>query len=309
MKLGTSLFTEITVAGCQCGASPKAGFSLKDNPGENLDILLDGCIVARYMYAYDKSTPGRLHDTYKPYLHVFDAEGKTPITKGPGGLFTHHRGIFIGWNRIGFDGKTYDRWHMTGGEIIHQKFLEQEADADQASFTSFTHWNDETSKPIIEEERTMTIRRAPTPFRLLIEFIAKLKATDGDVMLDGDPEHAGIQYRPADEVVADETMYVFPKENADPKVDVDYPWVGETYTFNEKRYSIVEMNHPENPKDTKFSAYRDYGRFGAFFKREIKSGETLTVKYRFLIADGEMPATDVIQKCWDEFAGVESTRK
>jgi len=294
MKLGTLL--PMTVVGLQANTSV-AGFTLEDKTGEYLDVLLDGRIVARYMYAYDKSTPERLHETYKPYLHVFDAEGKAPITKGPGGLFTHHRGIFIGWNRIHFDGKTYDRWHMTGGEIVHQKFLEREADSDQATFTSLTHWNDETGKPIVKEERMLTSRRAPAPFRLLIDFTAKLMAPNGDVMLDGDPEHAGIQYRPANEVVADETKYVFPKEDANPRVDVDYPWVGETYTFNGKRYSVVEMNHPDNPKDTKYSAYRDYGRFGAFFRKEIKLGQSLTVKYRFLIADGEMPATKLIRKC------------
>ena len=306
MKPATSLLSLIEVGVQGKMSDAEGGFSLQDKPGEHLDVLLDGRVVARYMYAYDKSTPERLHDTYKPYLHVFDAEGKAPITKGPGGLFTHHRGIFIGWNRIGFGGKTYDRWHMTDGEIVHQEFLAQEADADQSTFISFTHWNNERGKPMIEEERSMTCQRAPAPFRLLIDFAAKLKAPGNDVMLDGDPEHAGVQYRPANEVVAEETGYVFPKEGADPKVDVDYPWVGETYTLNDKRYSVVEMNHPDNPKGTIYSAYRDYGRFGAFFKKEIKSGQTLTVKYRFLIADGEMPAIDVIQTCWDEFAGVEA---
>jgi hypothetical protein len=44
------------------------GFGLKDQPGQYLDILLDGRKVGRYMYAYDNSTPDRLHETYKPYV-------------------------------------------------------------------------------------------------------------------------------------------------------------------------------------------------------------------------------------------------
>ena len=64
------------------------------------------------MYAHDVSTPERRLETYKPYLHVFDADGTAPITKGAGGDFTHHRGIFIGWNKISVGGKTMDRWHM-----------------------------------------------------------------------------------------------------------------------------------------------------------------------------------------------------
>lgn len=290
----------LTLALAPAARAAETGFSFKDTPGQHLDVLLDGKIVGRYMYAYDKA---RLADTYKPYLHVFDAEGKAPITKGPGGQFTHHRGIFIGWNKLGFGGKTYDRWHMKGGEIVHQKFAAQQADANQASFTSVTTWNDEKGGAMVEEQRTMTFRRAPAPARLIIDFTAALKAPNGDVKLDGDPEHAGIHYRPANEVAAKETVYVFPKEKADATKDLDYPWVGETYTLGGKQHSVVQMNHPQNPRNTKFSAYRDYGRFGAFFVASIPSGQTLTVKYRFLIANGAMPEVGLIQKNWDEFAG------
>jgi hypothetical protein len=293
-------------AGAETVAAAGGGFTFNDEPGECLDLLLDGRLVARYMYAHDTSTPAKRLETYKPYLHVFDAEGKAPITKGPGGQFTHHRGIFIGWNKIGFQGKSYDRWHMGGGEIVHQKFLDQKAGPEQAAFTSLTHWNDNAGEPIVAEQRTMTLRRAPAPWRAMIDFTTILTAPRGDVMLDGDPEHAGVQYRPANEVVGKETVYVFPKEGAKPTTDFDYPWVGETYTLDGKCYSVLDLNHPDNPKDTKFSAYRDYGRFGAFFKHEIKSGQSLTLKYRFLIADGEMPKAEVLQKCWDEFAGVAS---
>jgi len=279
------------------------GFTLKDDPGKALDVYLDGRLAARYMYAHDKSTPERLHETYKPYLHVFDAQGKIPITKGPGGQYTHHRGIFIGWNKILYQGKRYDRWHMKGGEIIHRDFLQKSSSPRKAVFTSLTHWNDEAGQALLHEERTMTFRRTPGSVRLMIDFQAKLKAPNGDVFLDGDPEHAGIQYRPADEVVRAETVYVFPRAKADPKQDLDYPWVGETYSLNGKRHSVVHMNHPANPSGTKYSAYRDYGRFGAFFTKEIKARETLTVQYRFLVADGEMPGTKLIQRHWDRYAG------
>ena len=285
------------------GYAADEGFSLSDEPGQYLDVLLDGRIAARYMYAHDISTKERLHETYKPYLHVFDVKGEKPITKGAGGKYTHHRGMFIGWNKLGFGGKVYDRWHMKEGQIVHKEFLKKEAGKDQALLTSVTHWNDENGEAVVREERTMVIRRAAAPFRLLIDFTAKLEVPKGDVMLDGDPEHAGIQYRPADEVVVKETVYVFPKEGADPRKDLDLPWAAETYTLDGKRHSVVHMNHPDNPKKTRYSAYRDYGRFGAFFKKEIKSGESLTVNYRFMIADGEMPPRETIQKGWEEFAG------
>ena len=287
------------------GQNATVGFSIEDRTDQYLEVMLDGRIACRYMYAYDNSTPDRLHETYKPYLHVFDADGQIPITKGFGGHYTHHRGIFIGWNKIQFKGKSYDRWHMTGGEIIHQKFLDTCANKDGAEIVSLTHWHDENQVPMIEEIRTMSIGHVSQPFRLRIDFSSQLKALGSDVFLDGDPEHAGVQYRPANEVILEETTYIFPKEKADPTTDLDYPWVGETYTLYGKRHSIVAMNHPYNPKETKFSAYRDYGRFGAFFTHLIEADETLNITYRFLVADGEMPSTDIIQRDWDNFLGIE----
>lgn len=290
-------------AGLPVRAQDDKKFSFKDEAGKYLDVLCDGKIVGRYMYEYDKSTPEKLNETYKTYLHVFDAEGKAPITKGAGGDFTHHRGILIGWMKIGFNGKSYDRWHMKGGEQVHQKFAVQEADAAHATFTSLVNWNDETGKPILEEERTMTFRRAPAPAYVLIDFSSKLKAPNGDIVLDGDPEHAGIQFRPAQEVDRTKTVYTYAGEHVDPRKDLDLAWIGETFSLKEKLYSAVEMNHPDNPQGTKTSAYRDYGRFGMFPKTSIKSGESFAFKYRFLVAEGEMPAAEIIQKTCNEFTG------
>ena len=286
-------------------ARAQQGFELKDTPGQYLDVLLDGKIAARYMYAHDTSTKEKRLETYKPYLHVFDAEGKEPITQGAGGKqFPHHRGIYIGWKKIAFEGKQYNLWEMASGDIVHEKFLNQHADADSATFTSLTHWNlNKPSTTIVDEERTMTFHRAPAPGRLIIDFTSKLTAPAGDLVLDADPEHGGVQYRPAGDIVARETVYEFPVENADPHKDKDYPWAAETYTLRGHRYSVVQINSPENPKGTRWSAYRDYGRFGAFPKASLKKGESLTLKYRFLIADGEMPPVEYIQKVANEFTG------
>ena len=74
---------------------------LRDEPGKHLDFLRDGKPLVRYMYAFDDSSEDARHQTYKPYHHVFDPAGENTITKGPGGQYTHHRGIFIGFARLG----------------------------------------------------------------------------------------------------------------------------------------------------------------------------------------------------------------
>ncbi len=283
------------------------GFSFSEEAGRYLDVRAGDKPIARYMYSSDVASPEKRLENFKPYLHVFDAEGKQFITKGAGGLFPHHRGMFIGWNKLTVAGKTYDRWHMKGGEQVHTGFLRKEATPQSATFTSSVAWTGETAAAVLEEERTLTFLTPPKEAYALIEMQSKLKAVGGETRLDGDPEHSGLQFRPANEVTPEETTYLFPKEGADPKKDRDYPWVGETFSLRGELYSVVYLNHPQNPKGTIFSAYRDYGRFGAWFNETIPAGGERTIQVRFLISKGAMPAVELIAKAYNEFAGTNET--
>ncbi len=280
-----------------------AELEIKDTEGKHLDVVSGEKVLVRYMYEHDTSSKERHHETYKPYLHVFDAEGKKPITKGAGGLYTHHRGIFLGWNRLEFAGKNFDRWHMAGGDIVHQKFLNKSAGGNLASIVSFTQWHDNEGKPLMDEERSMRIQQpSGGPARLVIDFQSVLAAKYGDIFLKGDPEHAGIQYRPADAIDRKKLKYIFPKEGTNVKKERDLPWIAETYVLGGQVHSVVQMNHPDNPKGTRHSAYRDYGRFGSFFEKEIKRDSALKVRYSFVIFDGELPTREEIQKRWQAYA-------
>ena len=121
------------------------GFSwVTDESNGTSDLILDGKPVIRYMFAYDTSTKDRAHETYKVYHHVFGPKSGRQITKGAGGKYTHHRGVFVGWNKTSFgDGKQYDFWHCkNGAHLRHIRFVEQQADADHGTMTSEIHWND-----------------------------------------------------------------------------------------------------------------------------------------------------------------------
>ena len=250
-----------------------AMFELKDEAGKHLDVLFAGKPVTRYMYARDTSTKQRAHETYKVYNHVFDEAGKEAITKGPGGVYTHHRGIFIGWQRLGFAGKRYNLWEMGGNATQeHQKILHQTAGPILARYRVLVHWNT-GGKIIISEQREITVFRQPAPTIMLMDFRTLLKASAGEVMLDGDPEHAGCQYRPHNDLAKagkkGGAKYLFHKEGINPKKDLDLPWVGMSYGLRGKDYNVQHMSHPSIPKDNnKTSAYRLYGRFGAYFKQK-----------------------------------------
>jgi len=284
----------------------KEVFSWQDNKGEYLDLLFDARKVTRYMYAYDTSSEQRRFETYKPFLHVFDVQGENLLTNGPDGvhpylkdkiLYPHHRGIFIGWSRLNCEGKQYDFWGMGGGAAqVHQKFLELVAGPVLARSKALIHWNDKDGEPIIAEQRQTTVFRQADPTVLLMEFRAELKAVAGDVNLGGDPEHAGFHYRAHNDVASGgsevKATYLFHNDAVDPKKDKDLPWAAMSYRLNNQQSCVLHMNHPSNPRPTIYSAYRDYGRFGAFFAHTIKSGESLQLCYRIWIVGGEMPARE-----------------
>jgi len=282
-----------------------ADYELSESAAEGeLEVKADGRLVARYQFGYDVSTPERQDQTYKPYLHVFDAAGEMPVTKGPGGRFPHHRGIFLGWNGIKVNGKSYDRWHMRDGAQVHREFLHKQADGEGAAFTSLIHWQGRDSEePILEEERTMRFTPGPENAYLTVDVESKIKAMAGDTELGGDPEHAGLQFRPADELDGGKTRYFFPKAAADPHKDLDYEWVGMSYTIGDRTTHVLYFNHPENPRETRFSAYRDYGRFGGFFRGKLAKDESLTLRVRFLLLEGEMPDAEWIQHQHNAFTG------
>jgi hypothetical protein len=283
--------------------SARAAWTIAEVPGKHVDVLRDGKLQARYMTAHDTTSKESLLETYKPYLHVYNPAGTRTITKGPGGEFTHHRGIFIGWNRIKANGKDYDRWHMKGGEQVHTGLSAQEAGEKGASLTSKVDWNDEAGKPFLTELRTMSFSPGPGPAYLVIDFTSTLKPVVGDVVLGGDPEHAGCHFRPDTDIVKDKTEYLYPVANADAHKDRDYPWVAEHFTLKDGSFSVAHLNHPDNPKGTAYSAYRNYGRFGAFATATIKAGESLILKYRFVVKEGDLPEVPVICETWNSFAG------
>jgi hypothetical protein len=271
----------------------------------SIDIAVDGKPRLRYMHAFDTSTKELAHDTYKVFAHVLDQDGE-PITKGPGGKFTHHRGIFIGWAKTGFQGKSYDTWHMKNSSIVHKETIEQKQDDKTSVLKVKLHWNTSEGVPILEEIRSFTVHHDGESY-LLLDFVSELTAITDDVELNGDPEHAGMQYRPHNDVVGNKSAkYTFHKDSINTgniKNERDVPWAAMTYKLRDKDWSVQHMNHPDNPKGTRHSCYRDYGRFGHFPVAKLAKGESLTLRYRIRVTEGEMPAAEALAKQYSAYVG------
>lgn len=279
-------------------------FSITEEPGKHLDVLWQNKPLFRFQTAYDASSKESLEETKKVYAHVFDSTGKETLTKGAGGLFPHHRGIYLGWSKTGFGGKNYDTWHMHKGEAqIHQDFPIREAGAEEAKFTTKILWQGDADTKLLDEERTFTLTRPAEDGSFSVDVQHALKASYGPIKLDGDPEHAGCQFRPHNEVAkAKNATYLYHKEGIDPKKDKDLPWVTLHFKLRGEEYTVQHMCHPTIPKGNTWSAYRDYGRFGPYFVKNLDRDETLTLRYRFHIAKGKLEDRSVYQKRYEAFA-------
>lgn len=278
---------------------------------EHTDLRFGGGPVefTRPVLRYFRAThnPADHFYTFKPFHHVFDpAEGKTLLTNGAAktpkdGLYPHHRGLFYGWNKISYDGKTADIWHGTGNVFSqHDKVLSEQVGPVLGRQLSAISWHGKDGQTFATEEREMTAYAVPGG--TLIDFASVLRTDRPSVILDGDPQHAGFHFRANMEVSKngkENTYYLRPDgkgkpgdtrnwdpKKADPKT-VNLPWDAVSFVTGGKRYTVLRINHPDNPKEARGSE-RDYGRFGDYFRYELKPDHPLRVKYRVWVQDGEM---------------------
>jgi len=281
-------------------------FSWDDNDGVFSQLSYEDRPILRYMYAApDTSSKEALEKTVKVFHHVFDPKGEQIVTKGPGGQFSHHRGLFYGFNRISYGDKRADTWHCRQGESQqHVETLAVEAGPVLGRHCVAIHWHGRDGEVFANELREMTVYHLPGGH--LIEFASRLTSTEGPVQLDGDPQHAGFQFRASQEVAGEtkaQTYYLRPDGRGQPGETRNWspdkpdhrnlPWNAQSFVLGDQRFTCCYLDHPSNPKPARYSE-RDYGRFGSYFEYDLDDDRTLPLNYRVWLQSGEMDVPSVI---------------
>jgi hypothetical protein len=270
------------------GVAHAVQFTFEEQPSQ-LVLLGDGePWLSTWMAPYD---PAKKEETYKVYTHIYDFEGKAPITKGPGGKYTHHRGMFIGWKDTVVGDKHYNIWEMSNSSQRHVAWMDKQGGADKAVQREKIQWCDPEGKPLIEEIRTITAAPGPGDVRVF-DFQSMLRTLAGPIQLRGDLQHAGMQVRMENEVSEHEatTQYLLPegaKEEPDDKV-VGAWWVCGSPVVREKRYWIMHMTPQNHPLGQPVYSIRRYARFGAFFEPDLQEGKPITLNFRVLVSEKEL---------------------
>lgn len=254
--------------------------------------------------AYDNQTQAARDLTYKVFHHLYVPGMEEPITKGPGGLYPHHRGLFYGFNRIGLtvDGASVevDTWHAKKAHQESRGVKQAEAGRVFARQVIEIAWMEEVSQSATEfatETRELVV--FPAEQQMGIQFASRLVSQAGDIELKGDPQHAGFQFR-ASQRVADETKdktyYLRPdgvgkpgefRNWPDNQKHIDLPFHGMSFMIGDRQFTCLRLDRPANPHPARFSE-RDYGRFGSYFEYQLKEDQPLEVIYQLRITMGEM---------------------
>ncbi|MCE9531263.1 MAG: PmoA family protein [Planctomycetes bacterium] len=271
---------------------------------EGMEVLsYNGLPVVRYFHkTFDPKQyePKKeiANPTTKPYHHLYAADGKTIVTNSNQGQYPHHRGIYFGFNNISYDGKKADVWHCRASEhTAHEKVLAAEAGALFGRHTLQIAWNGQDGKNFANERRELAVYDLPGG--KLIEFQSELTTPLEKVRLDGDPQHAGFHFRAnsAMEKNTKETFFIrpdgkgesgkeknwVPKDKSGP---VNLPWNAMSFMLEGKRYTVVYLDHPNNPKEARQSE-RAYGRIGTYFEYDLTKDKPLKIQYRLWFQEGE----------------------
>jgi len=232
------------------------------------------------------------------------------ITKGPGGLYTHHRGIFFGYNHVYTNERQIDIWHARNGERSeHVEVLKEFEGPVMGGHIVRIQWKNHDGEEFLEEEREIRVFRQSEE-AVIVDFQSTLNTVNGPVRLDGDRQHAGVQFRAAQYVAdhSDQTAFIRPanlshigpNEEIEGEDMMDLPWNAMHFVVDERPYTVAYLTHPSNPGDAEMSE-RLYGRFGEFFRYEVTADNPLQVRYRFLIKSGNLNE-DEIERHYSTFS-------
>lgn len=307
LKAGQTATFKATIA-TEPGTKPAGSvFGWKETP-DSAELTFGTRPVLRYeCAAYDDSSKEARDKTYKVFHHLYDPEGKQLVTQGVGGKqYPHHRGIYYGFSNCTYGaGKKADTWHCQGNvHQSHQKILASEKGPVLGRHKVEIGWHGADKMIFAREERELTVYDVPGG--VLLEFASRLHSAGGKVKVDGDPQHAGFQFRAAGEVAdknASKTYYLRPdgqdKPNAtrnwdakNPDVHANLPWNAMSFLVGDQRYTVCYLDRPENPKPARFSE-RNYGRFGSYFVAEADENKPLDVRYRLWLQKDEMKGPEV----------------
>ena len=277
------------------------GFAWTDKEGQSADLALNygKMPVLQYLHpAYDTSSKEKRAQTSRVWHRLFEFRPSKFAAKA---YLPQHELVYA-FNKITFDGaKECDLWHATPGDAhqAHAEFLAKEAGRVVGRLRVAIDWCGPRQEVFAKEEREITAYNLG-PKGVLVDFASRLKTTGGLVKLRGEPGQAGLQFR-ADTAVPEkntqqQTYFLRPDGKGglgetrtwDPKSGkgpINLPWNACSFVVDDKRATVVYLNHPSNPGESRWNE-SNTGQFGCCFDYDLTEKNPLVVRYRVFVKPG-----------------------
>lgn len=284
------------------GKGPCAeGVSLKDTPGDQVDVKIAGIPFTAYRYGAPLARP-HLYPVIGPYRCPITRRLAEPEDKDMD--HHHHRSIWVSHGEV----NEVDNWsEMPGhGRTVHRSFEALESGPVMGRIRAGADWVSQDGKKVLEEVKELRFYAQPASCRA-IDLDVVLTATEGEVVF-GDTKEGGIasvRVQPSMEVRNGGRI-----ENSYGGIDEGETW-GKQAAWCDysgdvqgRHMGIAIFDHPDSFRYPTYWHVRSYGLMTAnpfglsFFKNDpnirgdytLGSGEALSFRYRLYIHPGD--ATD-----------------
>ncbi len=271
-------------------------------------MCLDDTVLAQYHFS---GVP------FKPYIEkLFTPDGVNVLLDSPPD-HVHHHGLMFA---MAVDGVNCWEEMRTAGHQRHEGFvgdwLEKKSPASWVGFTERVCWIDAENRPLLDERRTIKVRRAEKPRAVMLTWHSLLSVPEGkaSVTLSGS-HYFGLGMR-----------FVRSMDAAGPFLNAEREpgtvfrgqerlvrsnWCAYTAQADGRDVTVAMFGHPENPRHptTWFTMTEPFAYLAATLGLHEKplvlpADEPLDLRYSVVLCDGAVgaPEIDQLYRQWLEYA-------
>jgi hypothetical protein len=298
----------LSAAGLAVAADDKGGFELaRDREAGTLTLKSSNGPVLSFVYK------PRLKEGVDPkyrrtgYVHpLYDLDGE-PITADFPKDHYHHRGLWLSWPRMWYQGQKVQLWQPSPLKQRFEKVLAKQMSPKRGRVELQNNWVLD-GEPIGQARWTITAYPKKAGHRI-VDFAFTLRALNKPIKLQGKTNankgYGGLSVRTAPSLVGGRLLTNKGALNSD-SVQKHYQWVD---LANDQR-GVAVMPHPGNVNSPAPWLIRNsYGgvlnpEWPGLKKTTLKPGQPVTLRYRVVVHRGKLESDKLNQlfKQWGKQA-------
>lgn len=240
------------------------------------------------------------------YIHpLYGLNGEMLTRDWPEGGHPHHRAIFWAWPEVEYGSERGDIYALqrvfarptgnmvfTGGPVFAQ--IEAE---------NVWMWDD--SEPIVSEHAVINIYRSSHTTRV-IDLTIKLKALEDSITIAtrSTDSYGGLNLRMQTPQAQEISYYSDPADSNPLRTWSDFNGI---FEGNESASGLMVLQHKDNPEyPGNWVEYPNLAWVQPTFpsngtRYPLSKDESLVLRYRLIVHDGEKPSIDISEKRWDAY--------